>query len=159
MNDSISSSPSPTSSSSSTSVATSPLWKQFFLSMFSGVHEALSLKRPLQAVLGSTTIRKCFMKCLVLNGMLFLGSILIFEHVVKPLLLSGGETVVSSEFVRELNSDMENTTQTTTSSSSSSSFKRMLPTILTLFYYVRKGGIVRNKNNFYYFFVWKKIGF
>ena len=158
MNDSISSSPSPSSSTTTTNVTTSPLWKQFFLSMFSGVHEALSLKRPLQAVLGSTTIRKCFMKCLVLNGMLFLGSILIFEHVVKPLLLSGGETVVSSEFVRELNSDMENTTQTTTSSSSSS-FKRMLPTILTLFYYVRKGGIVRNKNNFYYFFVWKKIGF
>ena len=57
-------------------------------SLASGVREALALRRPFDAVRGSRTIRLCMLKCLLLNGLLFLGSIALFEFALKPAVVS-----------------------------------------------------------------------
>lgn len=97
------------------------------VSVLSGVQEAVSLKRCFVAVRGSRTIRTCVLKCLLLNGCLFLGSIVIFEHMLKPLL-----TMYASASIAELADDSE----TLDVETSAFNYRRMLASALSLSYYV-----------------------
>jgi hypothetical protein len=56
-------------------------------SYYCGVCGALTFRRAFEAVWNSSTIRKLMFKCFLLNGLLFLGSILLFEYALKPILL------------------------------------------------------------------------
>lgn len=66
-------------------------------SVGSGFREALALRRPLDAVRGSATIRRCLLKCFFLNGLLFLGSIVLFERVLTPLLATSTRTLFGAD--------------------------------------------------------------
>jgi hypothetical protein len=124
----------------------SSLAKLFLQSYFSGVKEALSLRRfddrqlfqvvvsnaartrfrPYDAIVSSNTIRTCMRKCLVLNGLLFLGSILLFENLLRPLLASAMSAIANQAV-------SANAASTTAPGGSHT----MLTAILTLAYYVR----------------------
>lgn len=55
-------------------------------SFFSGFIDSISFHRSLTIFLTSKTIRSRFVQCFVLNGVIFLGSLIVADNVVKPLL-------------------------------------------------------------------------
>ncbi|KAG9291658.1 hypothetical protein G9A89_022077 [Geosiphon pyriformis] len=51
-----------------------------------GVKDALAWPSSLIIIYGSTTIRNRALKCFILNGVIFLGSIFFFNHITLPIL-------------------------------------------------------------------------
>lgn len=55
-------------------------------SVTAGVIEALNVQRTYRAIVDSATIRTCVLRCTLLNGVLLMGSVLLFEYAIRPLL-------------------------------------------------------------------------
>ncbi|KJE93033.1 hypothetical protein CAOG_003894 [Capsaspora owczarzaki ATCC 30864] len=51
-----------------------------------GVVDALSLAVPVRVLLASKTVQTSAIKCVVLNGILFMGSLFMFAFIIRPLL-------------------------------------------------------------------------
>lgn len=55
-------------------------------SVAAGLVEAVEVRRTYRAIVDSVTIRTCVLRCTLLNGVLLMGSVLLFEYVIRPLL-------------------------------------------------------------------------
>lgn len=64
-------------------------------SYFRGLHDSLSLHHTLEIFLSLPSIRLPIIKCLLMNGLIFIGSIYLFNDVVKPLLWSTSRSLFS----------------------------------------------------------------
>jgi etoposide-induced 2.4 mRNA len=58
---------------------------QALRSIACGFQEALDVRRTYRAIADSTTIRTCVIRCTLLNGVLLMGSVVLFEYVIRPL--------------------------------------------------------------------------
>eukprot|EP00002_Diphylleia_rotans_P028570 TRINITY_DN5775_c0_g1_i3.p1 TRINITY_DN5775_c0_g1~~TRINITY_DN5775_c0_g1_i3.p1 ORF type:complete len:370 (+),score=67.52 TRINITY_DN5775_c0_g1_i3:71-1180(+) len=53
-----------------------------------GVFDSLSIHHALLLLVRSSTVQRKALQCLVLNGLLFLGSILLFDRIVRPFVVA-----------------------------------------------------------------------
>ena len=63
--------------------------KQVRQSIFRGLLDSVAFHRGLVLIVKSEKVRVRVVQCLVLNGVIFLGSIFIFQNILGPLLRSG----------------------------------------------------------------------
>lgn len=66
---------------------------KFLHAYLSGVQDAISLHNTLLFYIHSRQIRICTAKCIVLNGIIFLGSIFFFDYAVIPVIHRFGDIV------------------------------------------------------------------
>ncbi|KAJ3191789.1 Etoposide induced 2.4 mRNA [Irineochytrium annulatum] len=75
-------------SSSSGPVRTASLAESAVLTLdsaWNGLRDAFAWPAALIVIYGSKTIQTATLKCFLLNGLIFLGSILLFDHLLSPL--------------------------------------------------------------------------
>lgn len=58
----------------------------FLLAWFAGLWDALAFNRVLMIATKSPKIYKPILNCLFLNGVIFVGSYIVFHHIIAPLL-------------------------------------------------------------------------
>lgn len=71
-----------------------------FVEYCTGIQDAVSLHRTLLFYIHSKTIRVCTIKCAILNGLIFLGSIFFFDKAVIPIIHWFGELLHTSAAYR-----------------------------------------------------------
>lgn len=63
------------------------LWDQIYTALLRGLVDAVSFHRCLVLVVRSAKIRVRLIECVLLNGFIFLGSIVVFNYAIRPLLI------------------------------------------------------------------------